>query len=43
MMSREITFKEGYHIARRAELGPFSSAFVALVWVLRGDKIQIDE
>ena len=42
-MQREIGFMEGYRIARRASLGPFSSAFVALVWVLRGDKITVKE
>jgi hypothetical protein len=42
-MTRPIGFREGYCIARRADLGPFSSAFVALVWVLRGDEISVDQ
>lgn len=41
-MEREIEFKEGYRMVR-CWLGPFSSAFVALVWVLRGDKISSKE
>jgi hypothetical protein len=42
-MYREIGFMEFYRLARRAKLNPFSSTFVALVWVLRRDKILVDE
>lgn len=38
-MRRKITFTEGYKMLRSVEVGPVSSAFVAFVWVLRGDEI----
>ena len=42
-MQREITFTESYKLARRAKLNPVAAAIMAMVWVLRGDKITVDE
>ena len=40
-MKREITFTEGYRMMRAVEADWLSSMFVAFVWVLRGDKIEV--
>lgn len=42
-MYREIGFREGYRMMRSAGADWLSSVFVAFVWVLRGDKIPVDE
>lgn len=34
-----IGFREGYHLMRRVKCDRFTSAFMAFVWALRGDKI----
>ena len=40
---REIGFSEGYRMMRCAGADWLSSVFVAFVWVLRGDKILVEE
>ena len=42
-MYRKIGYMEGYRIMRAVGADRFSSAFMAFVWVLRGDKIQVNE
>lgn len=38
-MKRKIEFMEGYRMMRAVGADRFSSVFMAVVWVLRGDKI----
>ena len=40
-MQREITFTEGYRMMRQVQADWLSSVFMAFVWVLRGDKIEV--
>ncbi len=42
-MQREIGFMEGYRMMRSVDADWLSSVFMAFVWVLRGDKITVDE
>jgi hypothetical protein len=42
-MYREIGYMEGYRIMRSVGADWFSSVFMAFVWVVRGDKILVDE
>ncbi len=42
-MEREIEFMEGYRMMRRVGADWLSCVFMAFVWVLRGDKILVDE
>jgi hypothetical protein len=42
-MYREIGFMEGYRMMRRVQADWLSSVFMAFVWVLRGDKIEVGE
>ena len=42
-MEREIAFLEGYRMMRLIGADWLSSAFMAFVWCLRGDKIWVDE
>jgi hypothetical protein len=42
-MYREIGFMEGYRMMRQLQADWLSSVFMAFVWVLRGDKIQVSE
>lgn len=41
-MQREISFTEGYQMMRKVEADWLSSVFMAFVWVLRGDKITVE-
>ncbi len=40
---REIGFMEGYRMMRAVDADWLSSVFMAFVWVLRGDKIQVED
>jgi hypothetical protein len=40
---REIGFMEGYRMMRAVEADWLSSVFMAFVWVVRGDKIAVEE
>lgn len=42
-MEREIGYMEGYRMMRSVGADWLSSVFMAFVWVLRGDKILVDE
>lgn len=42
-MTREISFIEGYHMMRSVDADWLSSVFMAFVWVVRGDKITVQE
>ena len=42
-MEREIEFMEGYRMMRTVGADWLSSVFMAVVWVLRGDKISVDK
>jgi hypothetical protein len=42
-MTREIGFVEGYRMMRFVGADWLSSVFMAFVWVLRGDKITVQE
>jgi hypothetical protein len=42
-MQREIGFMEGYRMMRSVKADWLSSVFMAFVWVLRGDKITVQE
>jgi hypothetical protein len=42
-MQREIGFREGYRMMRSVGADQLSSVFMAFVWVLRGDKITVNE
>ena len=42
-MQRAITFTEGYRMLRTVGVDFVSSVFMAFVWVLRGDKITVEE
>lgn len=42
-MKRPIGLREGYQLLRMAECGVFTSAVMALIWVLRGAEIDWDE
>lgn len=39
-MKREIGFKEGYRLLRKVDCDIFTSAFLAIVWKIRGDMID---
>ena len=39
MNYRQIGFMEGYRLMRQANADWLSSVFMAVVWILRGDKI----
>lgn len=40
---REITWTEGYRMMQAVGADWLSSVFMATVWVLRGDRISVDE
>ena len=40
---REIGFREGYRMMRSEGVDRLSSVFMAFVWVLRGDKILVED
>ena len=42
-MQREIGFMEGYRMMRLVRADWLSSVFMAFVWVVRGDKITVQE
>jgi hypothetical protein len=42
-MTREIGFMEGYRMMRSVDADWLSSVFMAVVWVVRGDKITVQE
>jgi len=42
-MTREIGFMEGYRMMRSVDADWLSSVFMACVWVVRGDKITVQE
>lgn len=42
MIRRRITFAEGYRMLRHLEVDWISSVFMASVWVIRGDKIEVE-
>ena len=42
-MMREIGFMEGYRMMRAVGADWLSSVFMALVWVVRGDKVYKED
>lgn len=42
-MKRKITFSEGYRLMKRIKADKISCVFMAFVWALRGDQIEVAE
>ena len=42
-MEREIEFMEGYRMMRAIGADWMGSVFMAVIWVLRGDRISVDK